>query len=125
RSRGPDRLGDERRRGDDDAVDDLDMAHYARRPADQAVPADPRASGDARKRGDGRVRADAHVVRYLDLIVELDAVLDHGVVERPAVDRRVRADLHVVADDDAAGLRDLDPAPSVGRDAEAVGADHG
>ena len=35
---------------------------------------------------------------------------DHGVVEGAAVDRGVGADFDIVADDDAANLRDLDPA---------------
>ena len=53
-----------------------------------------------------------HVVGDLHEVVELHAVLDHGVVDRAAVDRGVRADLHVVADHDAADLRDLDPVPA-------------
>ena len=74
--------------------------------------------------GDRGVRADAHVVADLDLVVELDALLDHRVVERAAVDRGVGADLDVVADAHAADLRNLDPAALLRRDAEAVGADH-
>src|SRR5882672_734986 len=124
RSRAPDRLGHEARRRDDDAVGDLDVPHYARGAADGAVPADAGAPRDPREGGDGGMRPDAHVVRDLDLVVELDAVLDHGVVQRAPVDGGVRADFDVVADDDASGLRDLDPAPALGRDAEAVRADH-
>ena len=69
------------------------------------------------------MRADDAVVPDLDLVVELDVVLDHRVVDGAAVDRRVRADLDVGADDDAAHLRDLDPAPALLGHAEAVGAD--
>ena len=46
----------------------------------------------------------------LDQVVELDAVLDHGVVERAAVDAGVGADLDVVADAHRAELLDLLPA---------------
>src|SRR5690606_21922182 len=72
------------------------------------------------------VRADANVVCNLHKVVDLDAVLDDGVVDRAAVDGRVRADLDVVADDDAAELRHLDPAAvrEVLGEAEAVAADH-
>ena len=64
------------------------------------------------------------VVTDLDLVVELDVVLDHRVVDRPAVDRRVRADLDVGADHDAPDLRNLQPVAVVLGHAEAVGADH-
>ena len=48
--------------------------------------------------GHGGVRADAHVVADLDLVVEAYVLLEHGVVERAAVDGGVGADLAVVAD---------------------------
>ncbi len=44
------------------------------------------------------VRADAHVVADHDEVVELDALLDHGVVDGAAVDGGVGADLDVGAD---------------------------
>src|SRR5690606_9283389 len=69
---------------------------------------------------------DADVVRDHHEIVELHAVLDHGVLDRAAVDRRVRADLDVVADHDRAELRHLDP-PAMREilgETEAVAADH-
>ncbi len=69
--------------------------------------------------------ADPHVVRNLDQVVEDAAVADHRVLERAAIDRAVRADLDVVADDDPAELRNLDPAALVRREAEAVGTDDG
>lgn len=52
-----------------------------------------------------RVLADHHVVRDLDLVIELDAVTDHRIVQRAANRRRIGADLDVVANDDAADLR--------------------
>src|SRR5260221_1654892 len=83
------------------------------------------AAGDTHAAGHRGVRADARVVADLDLIVELHALLDDGVVERTAVDRGVGTDLDIVADAHRADLRDLDPAPVVVGDAEAVGVDHG
>ena len=95
------------------------------RAADGAVGADRGAAGNAGAAGHGRVLADAHVVADLDQVVELDAVLDHGVLQRAAVDAGVGADLDVVADAHRAQLLDLFPgARAVGREAEAVGADH-
>src|SRR6185503_6538318 len=120
-----DRARDQRPRRDLDAVGDLDVAVDHGGAADQAMRADVGAAGDADAARDRAVRADAHVVPDLDLVVELDALLDHRVVERAAVDGGVGADLHVVADAHAADLRDLHPSPRLGRDAEAVGADHG
>ncbi len=70
------------------------------------------------------VRSDAHVVRDLHQVVDLDAVFDHGVVERTAVDAGVGADFDVVANAHVAELLDLDPGALVRCEAEAVGADH-
>ena len=106
------------------AVGDVDVPDDHRRAADPAVAADRRAAGDADAARDRRVAPDAAVVADLDLVVELDVVLDDRVVERAAVDRRVGADLAVGADDDAADLRDPEPAAVLLGHAEAVGADH-
>jgi hypothetical protein len=55
-----------------------------------------------------------HVVADLDQVVELDAVLDHRVVQRAAVDAGVGADLHVVADAHRAQLLDRSQRPASG-----------
>ena len=81
-------------------------------------------AGNADLGRDRRVCTDVHVVRHLDQVVELDAIFDHGVVERPAVDAGVGADLDVVADHHGAQLLDLFPAAIDRREAETVGADH-
>ena len=41
------------------------------------------------------MRADEHVVTDLDLVVELDAVADHRVIDRATIDGGVGADLDV------------------------------
>ena len=46
----------------------------------------------------------------LDQIVDLRAAFDSALADRGAVDRGVSADLDIVFQDDAADLRDLDPA---------------
>ena len=71
------------------------------------------------------MRADAAVVRDHDEVVELDAVFDHGVFDRAAVDGGVGADLDVVTERHRADLRHLDPGALVRREPEAVAADHG
>ena len=52
----------------------------ARAAADAAVSPDGGAAGNADTSGNRGVRTDAHVVRHLDLVVQLDPVLDHGIV---------------------------------------------
>jgi hypothetical protein len=42
-----------------------------------------------------------HVVSDLYLVVELDAVADHGIAQRTAIDRGAGTDLDVVTDDHA------------------------
>ena len=57
-----------------------------------ALPATPDTAGH------GRVGADVHVVANLDQVVQLDAVFNHGVVQRTAIDAGVGSDLDIVAD---------------------------
>ena len=77
---------------------EFQVAQHAGAAADQAVAADARAAGDGRAAGHRGVRADVHVVADLDLVVQAHVFLEHGVVERAAVDGGVGADLAVVAD---------------------------
>src|ERR1700736_2195893 len=92
--------------------------------ADHASLADRRASGDPHATRDGCMGPYGHVVAHLYLIVQLHTMLHHRVVDGAPIDGGVRTDLHVVADPDAAYLRHLHPSPGVGRETEAVGADH-
>ncbi len=59
--------------------------------------------------GHGRVGTDVHVVANLDQVVQLDAIFDHRVVQRTAIDAGVGTDLDIVADAHSAELLDLDP----------------
>src|SRR5262245_43113585 len=93
-------------------------------PADAAVAADASAAGDAHTAGNGRMSTDAAVVSDLNLVVQFDALFDHRVVQRAAVDGGVGSHFDVVADHHPADLRDLAPAAAVPGDAEAVSTDH-
>ncbi len=73
-----------------------------------------RAARDADQRRDRRVRADAHVVSHLDQVIEPDALFDHRVRQRAAIDRGVGADLHVVTDLHRSQLRIFTHAPLSG-----------
>src|SRR5258707_10633725 len=110
--------------GNGHVIGDLDMAGDSGAAPDDAVAPDIGAAGDPGAAGDRGMGADAHVVSDLNLVVELDPFFDHRIVHRAAVDGGVGADFHVVADHDPPDLRDLDPAPLLFRDAEAVGAYH-
>src|SRR5512133_3091086 len=118
------RLGDHGGRVDDDAIGDVEVSYDIGGAAYHAVFAYAGAARDAGTAGDRGVRADAYVMRDLDQIVQLDAVLDHGIVQRAPVDAGVGADFDVVADHDPAYLRYLAPAALIQCDTEAVGADH-
>jgi hypothetical protein len=93
-------------------------------PTDAAVAADAHAPGDTRACGNRSMRADPHVVTDLNLVVELDAFFDDGVVYRAAIDRRVRADLDVGPDMHAADLRHLHPMIAGVGKTKTVGAYH-
>src|SRR3989304_4498173 len=64
--------------------------------------------------------ADADIVAYLDQVVDLGALADHGVANGAAVDGGAGADLDVVLNDDASDLRHLEVALRSHYEAEAV-----
>ena len=68
--------------------------------------------------------ADTHVVPDLDLVVELDAIFNDGVLDRTAVNRGVCADLNVIAQAHPTDLWHLDPAPFIAGKPESIGAYH-
>ena len=70
------------------------------------------------------MRAYVHVVRNLHEIVELDAILNHSVIQRPAVNAGIGANFNVVTNAYTTELLDLDPAPGLIRKAKAISADH-
>src|SRR6056297_1194389 len=111
--------------GDDHTVDDFQVAGDPDGASDHAVAADARAAGYPCAAGHHGVRPDVHVVRHLHLVVQLDPVPDHRVVDGASVDGGIGAHFHVVADHHAADLRHLDPAFRLAGQAEAVGADNG
>src|ERR1700732_628741 len=48
-----------------------------------------------------------HIVADLDLVVDFRTLADYSVAQAAAVDSRSRPDLHLILDQNAAGLRDL------------------
>jgi hypothetical protein len=72
----------------------------------------------------GSVLAHADVVPDLDQVIQLDAVFQYRVLQRAAVYAGVGSDFHVVANQHAAQLLDLDPLPLMKREAKTVGANH-
>ena len=92
--------------------------------AEQASCTDAGAAGHARESGHDRVRADTDVVRNLHLVVHLDAVFDHGVLDSAAIHGGIGPDFHVVADHHATQLRHLYPLRIFTGKPEAVAADH-
>src|SRR5262245_45156418 len=120
-----DALGDAGAGGNGCAVADGDVLIGSDLACDDAIAAH---RGPARKAGERRhdgVFADLDVVADLDQVVELRSAPDARTAEARAVDAAVRADLDFVFDHDAAHLQELELAAFlVGREAEAVGADH-
>src|SRR5438105_7880524 len=117
-TRSRDRVRDRRIAGDDHVVGDREMAGEAAEAADHAALADRGAAGHGYAGGERAVRADAHVVPDHDEVVELDALLDHRVVDGAAVDGGVGSDLDVVADAHRAELRHLEPGAALGRETD-------
>src|SRR5690606_2078282 len=106
-------------------VGDRDMTVDHGGAADSAILADHGAAGHTDAGGHRGICADVTVMGDLNLIVQLDTVLDHGIGKRATVYRGVRADLDVVADAYPAHLGNLDPDSVLVGEAEAIRADHG
>src|SRR5215469_18525392 len=85
-ARARDRVRHRRITGDHHVVGDADVACEPRSAADHAAPADGGAAGYSHAGGNRGVRADAHVVADHDEVVELHALLDHGVLDGAAID---------------------------------------
>ena len=60
----------------------------------------------------------------LALVIDDNAVANHGIVQRAAVNCGAGADLHAIANNDATQLRDLHPVAAIVGVAEAIRADH-
>lgn len=81
-------------------------------------------ASNTRTAGHGGVLADMNVVANLNQIVELDAVVQHRVLQRTPVNAGVSTNLAVVANSYGTQLFDLDPGPAVRRKAESVRTHH-
>ena len=95
-----------------------------RRAADHAVPADVGAAGDADAAGDRRVRADAQL---WPIWIWLSSLTPSSITVSSSAPRSMVVLAPISTSSPMrtrADLRDLDPAPAVVGDAEAVGADH-
>ena len=106
-------------------VGDRDMAIKDARAADNAVLTDRDRACEGGATCDCCTVADLDVMGDLAQIVDDDIGLNNGVIKRAAIDTGASTDLHPVADDDAAGLRNLDPLTLVISVAKAVTANYG
>ncbi len=106
-----------------DVVADREVATDGNLSRDLAALADRRASGDSRQSRDGCVRTHVYVMGDHDEVVELHALLDHGVLDSASVDRGVGTDLNIGADAHGAHLGHFYPAMLVGSESKAIAAD--
>ena len=114
-----------RRRRDLGACADLQVVGEADLPAHQHAVSDDATPGYAGLSGDNAASPEAHVVADLDEIVDLAAVADDRIVQRPAIDRGVGPDLDARPDDHPPELRHFQRPVRAGCESEAVLADAG
>ena len=100
------------------------MTQHDRAAAYCAVRAYGGAARNAGAAGHGSVFAHTDVMPDLDQVIKLDAVFQYGVLQRPTVNAGIGSDFHVVANEHAAQLLNLDPLPLVRRETKSIGADH-
>src|SRR5947207_3978572 len=121
---GADRLQDGALRPDHRALSDADVAGHAGLTRHHDVVLDDGAAGDADLRGEQRAAADRYAVRDVHEVVDLRSRANPRLADRRTIDRRVRANLHIVLDDDAGMLRNLQMrAVLLPREPETVAAD--
>src|SRR5690606_12063827 len=126
------RLGDAGGNGraarDIDVVAQDQMARQHGRPAYRAAFSDHCRTRHAYTCRHGGVIAYLAVMTDHDLVVELDAVPDHGVFKRAAIHGGIGPDFNVVTQRHAANLRDFGPGTGIvariGRKTEAIGTQH-
>ena len=112
--------------GDFDTVCDGDVTGKSDLPPHHAVCSDGCASGNASLCGDDRVGANFHVVGDLNLVVQFDAVLNHGGTEGGTVDGRGCSNFASVSDGNVSRLGHFVVlAHAVGRESKSIGANHG
>ncbi len=97
--------------GSDGATDHAPLAHR-------------RAAGNSRAAGNDRVLAHSRSVPNHYEVIELDSVLDDGVIDCTAIHRGVGAYFNVGADFDGTDLGNLHPFAILGGEAKTVGPDH-
>ena len=91
------------------AIRDRQMPADHGRTAHGTILAEYRATGHADASGHRRIFSDMAIVSDLYLVIELDAVFDNRIRQGAPIDSRIGTDLDIVADDNPAGLRNLDP----------------
>lgn len=72
----------------------------------------------------GGMRTDMHVVSNLYQVVELDAVFNHGVLQRAPVNAGVGTNFNIIADTHPAELLDFLPPSLVWCKAKAISSNH-
>lgn len=105
-------------------IDDLEMSGNPHSTTDRAMSADLRATGNTDTAGNRGMCADAYVMRDLNLIVELDPVPDHGIVECPAIYGCIGTYLNIITDAHLAQLRYLNPCILIAGQTKAIAADN-
>ena len=100
------------------------MPQYSCAAAYFAMLSDSSAAGYADTARYRRVCADAHVVRDLNLVVQFDPIFNYRIIQRATVYSGIRAYFHIIADNHAPDLRNLQPALPVQRDAKSICTDY-
>ena len=115
------RPGHDARRRNVDMIGQRQMPQHNRAAAYRAMGPDGGAARHADAARHGRVLSNMDVMADLYQVVELDAVLDDGIVQRTTVDAGIGADLNIVANAHRAELLDFFPGTGVGGETKSVG----
>ena len=115
---------DHRCSGNVDMIGNAQMPQDHARTTDCAMRTNVCTASDTHASSHCCVLTNAGVVSNLNLIVELDAVGNHGVIERPTVDAGVGPNFHIIANHDNAQLFYFFPAPCNRRETKPIATNH-
>ena len=110
--------------GENHIIANVQVACDADLPGEDHALADVRTARQSDLRANQRVFVNCAGVTYLHVVINFDAALDPRFTDRSAINRSACANLDIVFDDDATGLRNLEPAFVFGfRKAKTIRAD--
>src|SRR5690606_6447256 len=110
--------------GDLDLVHNFQMAGNAHCAGHDAITTNTGTAGNTSACGNGRVRPNTYVVSDVNLVIENDALFNHGIVHRTTINGGAGTDHHIIPNPHASQWGDPFPTARLVGKTETIRADH-